>query len=114
MVEALVTLVIFGIGTIALLQVAPRASQFALRSQSLSAATNLAQAKIEELRALPAAHADLDSGWHVDGANPINGRYVRRWEVTLDSPIQGMRRVDVRVGFNTLSPDSLAVLTTYF
>jgi Tfp pilus assembly protein PilV len=110
----MVALVIFGVGTIALLQLAPRSSQFAKRGRILSEATNLAQAKLEELRALPSADASLTAGTHVDAVNPIEHGYNRRWIVTSNTPVTGMRKVEVRVRFTTISPDSVAVVTTYF
>ena len=115
LVEALVALVIFGIGTIALMQLAPRATQYANHARALSIANGLAQAKIEELRGLPVTHGDLADGTHVDPANPIEGNYDRRWLVNADDPIAGMRRVEVRVrATQTARGDSVAVLVTYF
>lgn len=111
LVEALVTLVIFGIGTVALLQLAPRSSQFATRGRVLSEATSLAQAKVEELRALPKSAADLAAGTHVEAPD---GVFERRWSVADDDPIRGMKRVEVRVGYPTSSADSVAVVVTYF
>ncbi len=114
-VEALVALTIFGIGTILLMQLAPRASQTANHARALSTANGLALAKIEELRGLPDTHADLADGTHDDPANPIDDNYERRWDVTMDDPIQGMRRVEVSVRLhNTASSDSVATLVTYF
>ena len=83
-VEALVALTIFGIGTILLMQLAPRAVQYATRARVLSQANALAQAKVEELRALPQLHADLTAGAHQDPNNPIDGTFTRTWDVTED------------------------------
>jgi prepilin-type N-terminal cleavage/methylation domain-containing protein len=114
-VEALVALTIFGIGTIVLMQLAPRATQVANHARNISTANGLAQAKVEELRALPSGHADLMAGVHADPDNPISDHYERQWEVTDDDPIQGMRRVEVQVLITqTASGDSVATLVTYF
>jgi Tfp pilus assembly protein PilV len=110
----MVTLLLFGIGTVALLQMAPRATQFSNRGKLLSEATNLAQAKIEELRSLPVSDADLQAGIHVDPNSPLLNSFVRRWVVTEDAPVRGMRRVEMRVAFPTTSADSVAVVVTYF
>ena len=60
-------------------------------------------------------HADLSAGNHDDPGNPIDDNYDRRWEVTVDDPLPGMRRVEVRVRLNhTASGDSVASLVTYF
>jgi type II secretory pathway pseudopilin PulG len=115
LVEALVALTLFGVGTIVLMQLAPRASQYANHARALSEASGLAQAKVEELRSLPKLHADLTAGVHVDPENPIGGNYERRWEVFENDPIEGMRRVEMRVrAMQTARGDSVAVLTTYF
>lgn len=115
LVEAMVALLIFGIGTIVLMQLAPRSTEFAIQARTLSIANGLAQAKVEELRSLPKGHADLAAGMHVDPENPLEGNYDRRWDVAEDEPIAGMRRVEVRVrAENTTRSDSVAVLVTYF
>jgi prepilin-type N-terminal cleavage/methylation domain-containing protein len=115
LVEALVVLTIFGIGIAALMQLSPRATQVATHARTLSVASGLAQAKMEELRSLPKADADLADGTHVDPDNPVQGHYERRWLVDADNPIQGMRRVEVRVRPTELARgDSVAVLVTYF
>ena len=113
-VEALVALTIFGIGTIMLMQLAPRATQYATHARVLSQANALAQAKVEELRALPKLHADLGAGTHTDPDNPLEGAFERTWEVTNDDPIAGMQRVEVQVLITTSSSDSVATLVTYF
>ena len=114
LLEAMVSLAIFGVGTIALLSLAPRATQFTSRGQQVSKAAALAQAKVEDLLALPSNDANLDAGTHDDAANPIDGVYSRQWTVTADNPIQGMSRVVVRVTFPTTSPDSVSQVVTYF
>jgi len=114
MVEAMVALVIFGIGTIALLSLGPRATHFTARGRQVSRAAQLAQAKLEDLRARSNGNAELDDGDHLDVANPIDGAYTRSWTVAVDNPIEGMRRVEVRVSFPTTSPDSVAQVVTYF
>ena len=113
-VEALVALTIFGIGTIMLMQLAPRATQYANRARVMSRANALAQAKVEELRALPRLHADLGAGTHDDPDNPLEGAFTRTWDVVADTPIAGMRRVEVRVRVVTASSDSVTSLVTYF
>ena len=63
---------------------------------------------------MPAQDASLSGGTHVDLGNPIEHGFNRRWIVTPDNPIAGMNKVEVRVRFQSLSPDSVAVVTTYF
>ena len=113
-VEALVALTIFGIGTIMLMQLAPKATQYSTQARVLSKANALAQAKVEDLRSLPKLHADLDAGVHADPGNPIEDAFERTWEITADDPVAGMRRVEVRVRITTARSDSVASLVTYF
>lgn len=112
MIEALVALVVVGVGMLTLLQLAPRATHSGTRGRQISQAMSLAQDKIEELKAIPIESADLAAGTHIDGEDL--GGFTRRWIVTGDTPISGMRKVEVRVSYETLSADSVAVLTTYF
>ena len=112
MIEALVGLVVFGVGILILFQLAPRSSQVGMRAQSISAAMNLAQGKVEELRAMPPQSDDLAAGIHVDAADL--GGFARQWNVDDDTPVSGMRRVTVRVNFRTQSADSSVSLVTYF
>jgi prepilin-type N-terminal cleavage/methylation domain-containing protein len=114
MIEALVAITIFGIGSVALLTLAPRSVGFMSRSRQVAKASQLAQAKLEELRTRTNGDADLSAGTHVDAANPIDGVFTRAWTVVDDTPIAGMRRIDVQVSFPSTSADSVAQLVTYF
>jgi hypothetical protein len=114
MIEALVAMTIFGIGTIALLTLGPRAIGFSSHGRQVAKASQLAQSKLEELRTHPRGHEELDAGTHADTGNPIDGSFRRAWTILDDTPITGMRRVEVRVSFPTTSPDSVAQLVTYF
>ena len=111
LVEAMVALLIFGIGTIMLMQLAPKATQYANHGRKLSEATGLAQGLIEELRALPSNDPLLQAGTFTDSTQV---GFVRTWEVTDNNPINGMKRVEVNVSFETLRPDSVATVITYF
>ena len=114
LVEAMVALSIFGIGTILLMQLAPKATQYANHGRMMSVANGLAQAKLEELVGLPSSDGLLSAGTHEDEENPIDGVFNRSWEVTEDVPITGMRRIQIRVSMSTMMADSVATLVTYF
>ena len=111
LVEAMVALLIFGIGAIMLMQLAPRATQYANHGRKLSEANGLAQGLIEELRALPSNDVDLQAGSHTDSS--VVG-FVRSWAVTDNDPIDGMKRIEASVSFETIRPDSVATMVTYF
>ena len=89
-------LVAMGIFAVAILGVAISATSVIRANQSSYSTTiaiNLAQDKLEELKALPAS---LASGGPI--TDTINGEtFSRSWNVTSDSPITGMKRIDVTV-----------------
>src|SRR5262245_5529570 len=84
MVEAMVALVVFGLGILMLMQLAPRSTHSGIQGRRVSEAMNLAQAKVEELRALPKLAGDLTAGTHVDPS--ALDPYQRRWIVADDDP----------------------------
>jgi hypothetical protein len=111
----MVALSIFGVGTILLMQLAPKASQYANHGRLMSEANGLAQAKLEELIGLPSSDGLLAAGTHEDDGNPIDGVFNRSWEVTENVPITGMRRIEIRVSMTTtMMADSVTTLVTYF
>jgi type IV pilus modification protein PilV len=89
-------LVAMGILSIAILGLAVGATSVIKGNQSSYAtaiAVNLAQDKLEELKARPAS---LASGGPV--TDTYDGQtYSRSWTVTNNSPISGMKRIDVTV-----------------
>ena len=78
----------------------------------MTVATQFAREQIEELRAIPFDHADLAGGDHQDNTVLSDGHYRRRWSVQDDTPIQDMKRIEVRVAFSTAQADSEAVIVT--
>ena len=94
-----------------LMQLAPKATQYANHGRKLSEANGLAQGLIEELRALPSNDALLQAGTFTDSTRT---GFVRSWQITDNNPINGMKRVEVTVSFETLRPDSAATVITYF
>lgn len=111
-VELLAALLIFGVGLVALAQVLPRGMEVRDRGRRMTVATQFAREQIEELRAVPFNHADLTAGTHADNTVLSDGHYRRRWTVQDDTPIQDMKRIEVRVAFSTAQADSEAVIVT--
>jgi type IV pilus modification protein PilV len=101
-------LVAMGIFTVAVLGVAISATSVIKANQSSYSATiaiNLAQDKLEELKALPAS---LASGGPV--TDTINGEtFSRSWSVTANSPISGMQRIDVTVTWTDYGSRSITL-----
>lgn len=111
--EIMIALVVLGVGISAVVQTLPRGNRVNARAKNLTKATNLAQEKIEQLMNVSFTHPDLNAGTHTDPANPLQQHFARRWEVQLDTPLPGMKQVDVTVSFATASKDSTARLQTY-
>jgi type IV pilus modification protein PilV len=101
-------LVAMGIFTVAVLGVAISATSVIKANQgsySTTIAINLAQDKLEELKALPAS---LASGGPV--TDTINGEtFSRSWTVTANSPISGMQRIDVTVTWTDYGSRSITL-----
>lgn len=108
----MIALLIFGVGIVALSRVMPSGMQTREKARRMSVATFLAKERVEELRSNSFSSADLAAGMHSDQSNPIDTHFRRTWEVQDNTPMPGMKRVTVRVGFTTDSADSQAVVVT--
>jgi type IV pilus assembly protein PilV len=101
-------LIAMGIFTAAVLGVAISATSVIKANQSSYSTTiaiNLAQDKLEELKALPAS---LASGGPV--TDTINGEtFSRSWTVTSNSPITGMMRIAVTVAWTDYGSHSITL-----
>jgi prepilin-type N-terminal cleavage/methylation domain-containing protein len=103
LIEALVAASLLGIIAMGFAVGADRAVRFNVYSRSVTAATTLAQAKVEELASKVSTDAQLTSGPHADAANPLTahgtagGIYTRTWSVTNNVPAAGLKTVQVTV-----------------
>lgn len=90
----------------------------AVLSADASVAVTLAQDELEALRNLASTASDLRAGSHSDPLNPLNpngatgGIYTRTWTVTDDSPVSGMKRIEMRVSWNDRVGPSAVTLVT--
>jgi prepilin-type N-terminal cleavage/methylation domain-containing protein len=113
LIEILIAIVLFGIGVSFALRTLPDSNVAMTRGRNITAATNFAQEKVEELMSVPFTDAELNSGTHADPDNPIDRSFTRNWTVTDDSPVAGMKTVAVTVSFQTGSADSTVTVTTF-
>lgn len=103
LIEALVAACLLAIISLGFALGADRAVRFNVYSRSLTAATTLAQAKVEELASKVSTDAQLTGGDHADGANPVTpegtagGIYTRTWTVTNNTPTAGLKTIQVTV-----------------
>lgn len=85
-------------------------------SDSVDAATALAQEQLELLRSMPLGAAQLASGAYADPNNPLSadgtrgGSMVRSWTVSApDTPAFGLKTVTVSVGWTDSRSHRVAV-----
>jgi len=113
LIEIVIAMLIFGIGIAAALRTLPDSNLATTRARNISIATNLAQEKIEVLLGTPLTNADLTAGTHNDPQNPLDLHYTRVWNVTDNTPLTGMKRIDVTVTYMGGGNDRAVTLTTY-
>ncbi|MCC7478162.1 prepilin-type N-terminal cleavage/methylation domain-containing protein [bacterium] len=103
LIEMLIGMVLLAIGLGAMAALSISVSNLMSRNQNLSAACNLAEQKLEELR--NANYADIVSdsdGAPIDSAGGDTGDtiYTRSWTVTDDEPATNMKSVAVTVSWS--------------
>jgi prepilin-type N-terminal cleavage/methylation domain-containing protein len=114
LVEALVALLVFSLGILALGLVIPMATGRINRAGSQTRASALAAERAETLLITPYGHGDLAQGTHADPANPVDGLYYVKWTVTDDQPITACKRVVVSVarwGLNRTPEAAVTIVT---
>jgi len=108
LLNLLFTMGILAVGLLLLAAtIAPRAET--LSAGESSAALDLAYEKLNELRSSPWSGSALKSGAYSDKVNS----YSRYWTVTADTPIEGMKRINVLVEWHSSRGTSQVVLDTY-
>jgi len=109
LIEALVAAGLLAIISLWFAMGADRAVRFNVYSRSVTAATTLAQSKVEELNSKVSTDAQLTAGNHADVSNPVtaegaaHGTYTRTWVVTNNVPANGLKTVKVTVTWSIYS-----------
>lgn len=99
LVELLVVCVIIAIAFMGLAGLFPVGTQHINESKQRTIATDLAQEKMEALLEVSSTDSDLTEGTHADPSNPVRSNFNRYWSVTNDTPIVGMKRIEVWVTY---------------
>ena len=99
-VELIIAISVFGILMMGFLTVFPLGMRSVEKGEHMTLGSSLAQDEIERLKTLPRTDPNLAAGVHADPANPLIGIYTRSWTVTDDTPLAGMKRVDMLVSFS--------------
>jgi prepilin-type N-terminal cleavage/methylation domain-containing protein len=99
LIELLVVCVIMGIAFLGVAGLFPLGTQNLNESRMRTVATDLAQEKMEELISARSSHADLNGGSHTDSGNPIRTTFNRYWTITDNTPMTGMKKIEVQVTY---------------
>jgi type IV pilus assembly protein PilV len=114
MVELMIALVVLSIGLLGIAAIFPAGRRFSTRDRMITTATDLAEQKMEQLRAKPYSDLDLTVGVHPTAFGEAVGnsnRYTRWWTVTQVAT--DLRCADVRVTWTATRPETARV-ATYF
>ena len=110
LIEVVIALTVIAIGILGLSIVFPTTTRDVGKSGVTTKALQLAQEKMEDLHALAYDDPDLNGTYaHADSANPIDGVFVRTWDVDDDQPISGCKRVTVEVTWNTYTQGTVSL-----
>lgn len=109
LIEVLFAIAFLGFGLLAVAQMIPLATRQVTSSKVLTDAVAAGQTKMEELKMLDYADADLAAGSHTDSV----GRFTRTWTVTDDVPSSGTKRVDLSVTWENAQGSQEATMTTH-
>ena len=112
-VELMLAMSLFGILMMGFLAVFPLGMRSVEKGERMTVASSLVQDEMERLKGLPRTHADIVAGNHADPANPLLGVYTRSYVVTDDTPLVGMKRIDMSVSFSDNGIDRNIQMSTY-
>jgi len=109
LIEILVAMVVFAIASLGLAMGVTSVMRSNQRSYLASIATNLAQDKLEELKASPASVGPCME--NCDNPKPeTNGvEFTRTWNVVDNSPVTGVKQIDVTVEWHDHTTHSFTV-----
>lgn len=109
LIEILVAMVIFAIATLGLAMGVASIMRANQTSYFTTIATSLAQDKLEELKANPASIASCAT--NCDNPVPIfdNVTFTRTWVVTEDTPVAGVKQIEVTVTWTNYTDHSLTM-----
>jgi len=114
--ELMVALVVLSIGILAVARLFPSGSSTQTQARMTNTANYYVQEKLEQLRGLSWADADLAAGRHPASGNEslgTTGQWQRFYEVTaMAAPLTNLKRVDVTVSWSFHGDRSVSS-TTY-
>ena len=98
LIEVLAAMAVFAIASLGLAVGVASVIRSNQRSYLASVATNLAQDKLEELKAMSPANVTFCNSNCDTSVPTTNGvEFIRTWDVVDSSPVTGVKRIDVTV-----------------
>jgi prepilin-type N-terminal cleavage/methylation domain-containing protein len=110
LIEILVAMVVFSIASLGLAMGVTSVMRANQRSYMASIAINLAQDKLEELKAMSPVNV-LACATNCDSPVPTTDgvEFTRTWVVSDDSPVTGVKQIDVTVQWHDHTTHSFTV-----
>ena len=109
LIELIFALVFLGIGLLGVAAVFPLGTRFVNSSKITSTAVAFSREKIEELQTLSLSNPYLTEGSYSDEQGPYN----RAWTVTDDTPMAGMKKIQVITSWESPQGTRQVALDTY-
>ncbi|MFH1311773.1 MAG: prepilin-type N-terminal cleavage/methylation domain-containing protein [Candidatus Eisenbacteria bacterium] len=113
MIEIMVVCVIMGITFLGVAGLFPLSTRNLSESRVRTVATDLAQQKMEALLTLKVNDTDLNAGSHTDPDNPVRTSMDRYWTITDNTPLAGMKKIEVRVTYPHGTTTRDVIMVTY-
>ncbi len=110
LIEVLVAMVVFAISSLGLAIGVTSVIRSNQRSYLASIATNLAQDKLEELKAMSPVNV-ISCNSNCDNPVPTTDgvEFTRTWQVVNNSPTAGVKQIDVTVEWNDHTTHSFTI-----
>ena len=114
MIEVLVAVGIFSVAVLGLAVGAITITRANKTSHFHTMATNLAQDKLEQLKAATSANVTSCTSNDCDASAPtyLGVKFTRTWAVTTNTPTVGVNQIDVTVGWTDYTQHSLTVTSS--
>ncbi len=109
LIEILVAMVVFAIASLGLAMGVTSVMRSNQRSYLASIATNLAQDKLEDLKARPASVSTCMTDCDTPKPKTDGVEFTRTWQVFSNSPTTGVKRIDVTVQWTDHTTHNVAI-----
>lgn len=109
LIEIMVAMTFLGIGLLAVAQMVPLGMAGVVQARLRTNATQAAQEKVDELRGEDFTSAALTAGDYTEDT----GDYNLQWTIADDTPVPGIKRVEVTASWEHWSGTKTVDLTTH-